>query len=122
MLSTEFVVLIATMSLSLQLTVEEEQDCDYYEKTFTSMLKSEMASMVRALDVDGDENDDGQEKYTCLRGCRISRAGSLGYIVSYTSSVGKPLKKMQKVVLSRTNPSDGGCVQGKSQSCLCKPR
>ena len=112
-LSTEFIraqhricPLIATMSFSLPLTVEEEKECDYYEKTFTSMLKSEMASMVRALDVDGDENDDGQEKYTCLRGCRISLAGSRGYVVSYTSSVGKPLKRMQKVILSRTNPME----------------
>ena len=96
--------LIANMSLSVPLTAVEQRECDYYETTFTNMLKSEMASMVRALDLDGEEDDDGHEKYTCLRGCRISLAGSRGYVGSYTSSVGKPLKRLQKVVLSRTNP------------------
>ena len=79
------------MSDNVALTEEEEIEVNYYCNTFTKMLKTEMMSMLRTHDADSDgEVDEGREKDACLRGCRL-RWEPRGYVVTYTSSLGKPL-------------------------------
>ena len=91
------------MSESSEINEEEQMEFDFYSTTFTNLLRSEMAAMVRAIDSACDEDDDAKTKYACLRGCRIF-CSDKGYVVTYTSAEGKPFKKLQKVILSRTNP------------------
>ena len=99
---------MTNMSDNVALTEEEEIEVNYYCNTFTKMLKTEMMSMLRTHDADSDgEVDEGLEKYACLRGCRL-RWEPRGYVVTYTSSLGKPLKPLQRVILSRSHPLEDG--------------
>ena len=90
------------------LTEEDMMEVKYYCNTFTKLLKTEMMSLLRIHDDDSSgEVDDERDKYACLRGCRL-RWEPRGYVVTYTSSLGKPLKPLQKVILSRLHPLKDG--------------